>query len=177
MLNYHQSYIPPQIAKKIKNTEPDFWTFLAISEVLTGFSTAELWSTGMLDIYYYTVMKELDQEQLRAFFKVSVDILGDAATMHQRIREEFIPIPRDSKIRPKLQELPFQGLAQRIMLMWYNGIWTSIDGNSAATPSISTYMVSTAAYINGLNYATAETHPAGARQPGYNSWSKAPITT
>ena len=57
----------------------------------------------------------------------------------------------------------YNGLAKNIITMWYMGNWM----NTVISPQ---------SYVQGLIWGVAETHPPGAKQPGYASWSTAPKT-
>ena len=57
----------------------------------------------------------------------------------------------------------YNGLAKNIITMWYMGNWM----NTVINPQ---------SYVQGLIWGVAETHPPGAKQPGYASWASAPNT-
>lgn len=150
-------------------TDPDFRSFLEISVYLTGFTKIELISTGMLETYFFTIMKEQDQDNARLFFKKAAQIvqLKKLVAIEKAITAELMPALGAEEIKYKDQ--PYEGLARRIILLWYEATWTPVgDGQSGS------YIVSSEAYTRGLVWQAAETHPPGARQPGYYSWSKPP---
>ena len=123
----------------------------------------------MLDTYYYTIMKEQDLKTVRAFFQEAAELLRTKPGLEKRIDHALI---RPTQKNPP--KYPYDGLAMRIILLWYNGIWTTT--NWPDNPDIQkTAIVSTEAYMQSLIWRTAETHPAGARQPGYGSWAEKPI--
>jgi hypothetical protein len=68
----------------------------------------------------------------------------------------------------------YGGLAQYIIFMWYTGQWeptvTAQDVNLEQVRNISPE-----AYVQGLVWAAADTHPPGAKQPGYASWAAPPV--
>jgi hypothetical protein len=142
--------------------DPDYQTFLDISVELTGFGKKELSATGMPETYYFTIMKDYDQDEVRAFFKEAQSILnqydGNPTGLELGIRQRLFP------------RSTFKRLAQRIILLWYTGIWTSVLDKEEKSE-----MVSGEAYVQGLIWAAAETHPAGAKQPGFGSWSTKPL--
>src|SRR5580704_2948799 len=145
----------PVLSKK----RPD-WSdlFLRLSVELTGFTAFELHSTGMFALYYQTVNLEKDSENLDAFVgeikKIFKSHSNNEAQLQEQIGAELI------------SGTGFKGLAKQIILLWYTGIWP-VDG----VPK----MISSASYISGLIWRAAETHPAGALQPGYGSWSEPPL--
>ena len=138
----------------------------------------------MQESYYYTIMKEDGQDLVRSFFERAKEILGgNDRDVDKKIRTEFIP-KQDIKPgtqSPPLDTLPYQGLAQRIILLWYTGNWTTMNGldkelkEGGRNEWGRTAAVSAEAYKSGLIWTVAETHPAGAKHPGYQSWSIKPL--
>ena len=131
--------------------------FLKISVHLTGFSEIELRSTGMVEKYFDIVTKKEDPINVKSFF-AEVRLVIDtkpASQITTAIGTRLVP---DSK---------YYGLAKRIILLWYTGIWTTAGKSE---------MVNSDAFVEGLIWKAAETHPAGAKQPGYDSWTRPPLT-
>ena len=130
-----------------------FTQFLDISVYLCGFDPAELSGTGMAQRYYEVLLLNSDPEDVRLFFE-AVDRILTNNRQQKRI---------DAGIANELMSVDaYRGLARRIVLLWYTGAWD-------AGP------ISPEAYKQGLMWAAAETHPAGAKQPGFGSWSSKPI--
>jgi len=137
---------------------------LEISAYLTGFEKADLLGTGMLDPYYrYAVAQYVnadDSSTLQSFLMESkeiVDTLGpDEDAVISAVKSRFLPYSK------------FNTLVTQIVTMWYTGEW---NGNII---SINGYTKGQA-YVQGLIWDAAETHPPGAKQPGYGSWAKEPI--
>lgn len=144
-------------------TEEGFYTFLKISVHLTGFGENELLATGMHETYYFTIMKEPDQDTVRAFFDTAQSILDDNAGNANQLKKEI-----GARLIPDSE---FGGLAKKIILMWYTGIWTITTNDG---PKME--MISAESYVQGLIWLAAETHPAGAKQPGYASWAQTPLS-
>ena len=153
--------------KKIKNSPdctveaPADWKniFLTISVLLTGFTEFELQTTGMLDTYYETVSANSDPKSVDSFASEVSKILRDFGPFEVAMNEQI-----EARL---IKQAPFDDLARQIMLLWYTGIWTT-----AGVPA----MVNTSAYFQGLIWQAANTHPAGALQPGYGSWAELPLT-
>ncbi len=55
--------------------DPDLPVFLKLSAELTGFSETQLQGTGMVETYYSVLMKEEDQDGIRAFFEKARQVL------------------------------------------------------------------------------------------------------
>ncbi len=132
--------------------------FLTLSVHLTGFTEFELLTTGMLDAYYATVNAKSDSISLKNFIREVQEILRDFGPFEVAMAEQI-------EVR-LVKQAPFNDLARRIILLWYTGIWTT-EGVPA--------MVNASAYMQGLIWQAAETHPAGALQPGYGSWAELPL--
>lgn len=127
-------------------------TFLSISIHLTGFNEMELLGTGMLDTYFNVVMNKNSHKDVTTFFATVDKIL--AAPEDQiidMIAEELMP------------QAYFSGMTQNIIIMWYMGSWM----NTIINPT---------SYTQGLIWKAADTHPPGAKQPGFASWENAPST-
>ena len=139
--------------------------FLAISSWLTGFSDVELLGTGLLETYWEVVQREASVENLQYFLAASRDVLaqgdGCETTTHQLILERLIPASC------------YDNLAQNIVYMWYAGAWYPTV--STATDLAQVRNISPNAYIQGLMWAAADTHPPGAKQPGFGSWAEPPV--
>ncbi|PWU19925.1 MAG: hypothetical protein C5B50_05700 [Verrucomicrobia bacterium] len=156
--------------------DPDLPTFLELSAALTGFSEVELEGTGMLDEYFYTLMKEQDHEGVRAFLKKAGDILDGKRNVKAAIKAAFMdPPPGLTDPNPPFDVMPHQALARRIILLWYTGVWTTMNWKETKSQDQRTSIVSARAYEEGLIWMVAQTHPAGAKQPGYGSWSRPPL--
>lgn len=138
----------------MNNNKNDLLSFLEISVYLTGFSKTELLGTGMLETYYDTLLVKNDVSNLRSFFDEVNSILANCCDNEEEINAMISSclIP-DSK---------YNGVTKKIIMLWYTGAW---DWEP----------VSAEAYVQGLMWPAAQTHPAGAKQPGYDSWSKPPV--
>jgi len=158
-------------------SDPGLPVFRAISSHLTGYSEVELEGTGMLTDYFVTLMKEQDHEGLRQFLLTADEILKlrPVEAIEAAIKSNFIKLP-DTASRPNtpFDEMSYQGLAQRITILWYTGVWTTMNWLGKKSQQDRTAIISARAYQQGLIWLTAETHPAGAKQPGYGSWSLKP---
>ena len=141
-------------------------TFLRTSACLTGFDVAELQATGMAETYLSVVTQATPADVLTQFFKEAEKILQAG---------EVNPAAIDSMIAASLFPLScFGGLAQNIVFMWYTGQWQpTVDAKNVDLETVRN--ISPEAYVQGLVWAAAETHPPGAKQPGYGSWAKPPL--
>ncbi len=137
--------------------------FSKISASLTGFSEMELWGTGMMETYYNYVMGKCGESSptkldLEYFFEKAKEIyLGDNND------ENWIDTQIQTWIFPPTS---YGGLAQLIITLWYTGNW-GLGFNGSP--------ISAQAYVQGLIWNAGETHPSGAKQPGFGSWNIPPI--
>ena len=155
--------------------DPDIPVFLQLSVELTGFSEEDLQGTGMLATYYNVLMKEQDQDAIRAFFE-KVRMVLASGDKTAEIKAAFIDLPATAtQPGTPYDQMHFEGLAPRIILLWYTGIWTTMNWKDKMTQQARTSMVSAEAYEEGLIWTAAKTHPAGAKQPGFASWSNKPL--
>ncbi len=139
--------------------------FLPISAWLTGFDTTELQATGMTATYYATITTKNTASCIDDFFAQAELVLqeggGDEDKTNSLIASQLFPTSC------------YNNLAQNIITMWYTGEWAP-DVNAA--PSLAeAHNISPNAYVQGLMWTAASTHPPGAKQPGYGSWADPPI--
>ena len=148
---------------------PQLSLFLRISSVLTGFEVAELQATGMAEKYLSVVAQETPADTLAQFFKESEAILhtgeGNPEAVGSLIASNLFPATC------------FGGLAQNIAFMWYSGQWQPALVVEESKSLQTARNISPEAYIQGLVWAAANTHPPGAKQPGYGSWALPPLST
>jgi hypothetical protein len=135
-----------------------FELFFRISVELTGFTAFELRSTGMLEEYYNKVSAEENKKSLKLF----IDEAGSIMAQYDGDKEKLRHVIQAGLVN----SASCKDLTRQIILLWYTGIWPE-----GGVPK----MVSTAAYIRGLIWRAADTHPAGALQPGYGSWAERPL--
>jgi hypothetical protein len=141
-------------------------TFLRISACLTGFEVVELQGTGLSEKYLSVVTQATPADTLVQFFAEAERILkageGDPAAIEPLIAANLFPLSC------------FGGLAQNIVFMWYSGQWQpTVDAPNVDLETVRN--ISPDAYVQGLVWTAAETHPPGAKQPGYGSWAKPPL--
>jgi hypothetical protein len=130
-------------------------TFLEISAELTGFEQVELQATGMSDSYLQTILTNNSADNVAAFFTEAELILA---------RTRNSETAREAQIRQLLMPASsYLGLARNIIILWYTGQWNAVQ-------------VGPDSYIESLMWPAGQTHPPGAKQPGYGSWSTPPLT-
>lgn len=139
---------------KILNIDDYFFdVFISISEALTGFSEDELLSTGLSQVYYEAILKSLEAATFAEFLNISKEILESSYSENQL----------NDTITSKLIATPdMNDIAGKVITLWYLGTW---DGA----------YVSPTSYTEGLVWKAMGSHPPGAKQPGFKSWSIPPI--
>jgi len=145
----------------------DFDLFLAMSIDLTGFTSFALQGTGLAQSYMATAVKMVGEpilnELLRAHSKIAA---GAPTTRDTEIRRQIMG---DEKLGP---------VARNIIKMWYIGIWEALPlewvERYRPTTDGAGFMVSGAAYREGLLWLAIGANPPGAKGPGYGSWALPP---
>lgn len=134
--------------------------FVNLSRVLTGYDRVELLGTGMAGQYYRTISRVYKEAVLRLLFeaKAIFEVYGEQ-------HPDF-----EGQIRKRiLGDIVFGPVAKNIIQLWYMGSYTNFSD-----PAQTTYIISPDAYVNSLIWQAAGSHPAGAKYPGYGSWSLEP---
>jgi hypothetical protein len=127
--------------------------FLEISAWLTGFEVADLEGTGMADTYLQTVQAQCQGATVADFFAAARGVLEQGQLFPAAL---------------------FDGLAHNIVFMWYSGQWApTVDAPGVNLAKVRN--ISPAAYVQGLMWPAADTHPPGAKAPGYGSWAQIPV--
>jgi hypothetical protein len=137
--------------------------FLAFSEQVTAFTTFDLVGTGQAQAYLTAVTDVVGAEMLKEL----LDAYGRMSTTPQPEREGRLrrEIFGDEKLGP---------IGRNIIKLWYSGIWYELprawaDAFGAIETNV-TFMVSAAAYTEGLLWPAIGANPSGAKAPGYASW-------
>ncbi|ARZ71584.1 hypothetical protein SMD11_6008 [Streptomyces albireticuli] len=131
--------------------------FVDVSVGLTGFDSFDLHATGVAALYLETALDQVGTEAFERF----LDELDAAGGDPGRLEGET---SRD--------------IARAITHLWYLGVWpqlarsvhTALGREKANVP----FTVSPEAYTEGLVWRTFHGHPAGAKAPGFGTWSDPP---
>lgn len=144
--------------------------FLSFSVTLTGFSEAELWSTGMVNTYYGLIPSIVGSR-----------MFGDLMT---RWRDTYIRGQGDERLLDELvttqifEDPKFGPLARNLAALWYLGMWNQLPAEwrnvHGAWANDMTFVVSPQSYTEALVWKAIHTHPPAAKQPGYGSWALPP---
>ena len=143
--------------------------FLLLSVDLTGFEQVDLLGTGMAEVYYQqvvTVIGEKIAAELWAVTRTLQGLSGDE--LQTAIRREIMASAK------------FGPVARNIIQLWYWGAWIELPNDWRSRYGVNqadvTNFVGTAGYQEGLIWQVMNTHPQGAKQPGFGSWGLLPHT-
>lgn len=141
--------------------------FLAFSAEVTAFTVFDLQGTG----------------QSEAFLKTVDDIVG-AATVDELLAahggvEEPEGQARDAALRRGIfGDQKLGPIARNLIKLWYSGVWSELPTAwteaYGPAPKDVTFVVSPSSYVEGLLWTAIGAHPAGAKAPGYGSWTEEP---
>jgi hypothetical protein len=140
---------PPAVSPKVVR-------FIEYSVDLTGFTRFDLYATGMAELYYDTVLQQLG--------------LSDG--------EDLIGGPDAGARRLEISEATRLEAGRAITYLWYTGAWPRIAPAAHAElrrqQANTEFVVSPDAYTEGLVWRAFGGHPAGAKPPGFGTWSDPP---
>ena len=150
------------------SVDPRLETFVAFSAEATAFKTFELHGTGMAPEYLAAIDRIVGRSHIDTLLAVHAGITTTSA--EERMRTLRLLIFGDERLGP---------IARNIVKLWYVGTWFALPASwqerFGPAPEDRTFVVSPAAYIEGLLWKAAGAHPPGAKAPGFGSWQDAPI--
>ena len=137
--------------------------FVNLSVHLTGFSETELLGTGMISEYYDRVVSAIGDKPCGELwaFNETLNQLARAGSGSSALTHEI-----DSRL---LSSDTLGPIARNIIKLWYLGSWPDADAK------VGVAFTSAEAYRQGLIWKAMGTHPPGAKQPGFGSWSRVPV--
>jgi hypothetical protein len=144
--------------------------FLALSVALTGYDRVDLLGTGMVRPYYDELVSIVGEAVAGELLGAAVSSLrragGDAKELQEEVRRTILD---DAKLGP---------VARNVIKMWYLGNWYQLPRAwreaHGAHARDTDHVVSAAAYQEGLVWRAIGSHPPGAKQPGFGTWSQPP---
>lgn len=144
--------------------------FLSLSVILTGYSKADLLSTGLSQQYYDKLSSIVDGDICGRLWTASETVLRKGRDHPEKIEKEVrTRIFGNATLAP---------LAKNIIKMWYLGSWSQLPQgwrheNGAKAEDVD-HVISAEAYQEGLIWQAIGSHPQGAKQPGFGSWTLTP---
>lgn len=131
--------------------------FVEASSIILALSAYTLYGSGMA----YTLCRYFRQR------------LGDASFRRWLDRAQALPPagPALDEAMEALLSCPEFGPPTRsVMIAWYTGNY-----QDTTTPGASSQVISAETYQAGLVWPLVGAHPPGAKQQGWDSWSRAPV--
>ena len=143
--------------------------FVALSAVLTGFRKIDLLGTGMARQYHDALISIVGEATSAAFVGAAMALLQPAGKDADAAEKALATLLSDNKLGP---------LARNVIKMWYLGNWSQLPQEwrdaYGANARDTDHVVSADAYQEGLVWRAIGSHPAGAKQPGFGTWSLPP---
>ncbi|OZG71114.1 hypothetical protein BTA51_22300 [Hahella sp. CCB-MM4] len=148
--------------------------FYHLSSALTDYKVVQLKGTGVGEEYLDVLSTIIPQDILSELFDCyrSLKVQNSSKPKEQLIRDAILC---DAKLGP---------VARNIIKMWYLSIWYQMPDDwrqqfgkpNQGSPKYQDvqFVVSRNAYIQGLVWEALGSHPMGAKQPGYGTWSDKP---
>ena len=138
--------------------------FLAFSADVTAFTVYELQGTGQAEAYAAAVSGVVGEALLDDLLARHAGL--DRSALDEGLRKQIFGDERLGDV------------ARNIIKLWYVGIWYELPlawrENYGVREHDVTFMVSAAAYTEGLLWPAIGANPPGAKAPGYGSWAAPP---
>ena len=141
--------------------------FLELSVCLTGFDRLQLMSTAMAEEYLRTLDTILPASLVDSLLTTYRSLPADG---HETALSDGIL--KDPQLGP---------VARNVIVLWYSGTWKQLPNEwraiNGSSPLDDTHVVSSTAYLSGLQWKVVGAHPAGGLQQGFGAWSAPPEGT
>ncbi|MFW5418751.1 hypothetical protein J0910_19235 [Nocardiopsis sp. CNT-189] len=133
--------------------------FVGVCARITGFGQYDLYGTGMAPLYLDTARDQVGRERFDTFWAA----LKKALEQQQGLE----------KLSP-----PHLEVARALVYLWYTGAWPKLAPAAHAAlrreKANTEFVAAPSAYTEGLVWRTFHGHPAGAKAPGFGTWSVKP---
>ncbi|MEV4433047.1 hypothetical protein [Streptomyces sp. NPDC049555] len=133
--------------------------FVEFCVPLTGFTAFDLYATDMAGTYLDTARRQVGPEHFEEFRTAWKQAAADGGS------------PQD--LSPTHREV-----ARALVYLWYTGAWPRLApaAHAALRREVANteFVVAPEAYVEGLVWRTFHGHPAGAKPPGFGTWSVRP---
>ena len=146
--------------------------FIQFSSVITHFNELAIKGTGQSEVYFSLLEKMIGTRNFNAL----LDCFSTLAKQTSKLDK------LETSISQIMLTDPLYGpLTLNLVQLWYAGSWQQLPDdwrNRYGQSSLDTdHVVSPEAYTEGLVWPAMETHPQGAKQPGFGTWQFPPINT
>lgn len=145
--------------------------FVTFSTLLTGFGPLELYGTGVADEYLQTLERAVPTRVLEPLLAFG---LGQSAAPSDSPAD-----PLEAQLNAQVLNDPDLGpVARNLIMLWYTGTWNALPDawhTRHGQPTLDApKVVSTAAYLSGLQWRLMGTHAPGGNPQGFGSWANPP---
>ncbi|MFV2176043.1 hypothetical protein ACFHW2_17630 [Actinomadura sp. LOL_016] len=137
----------------------DTHEFVRLCVPLTGFAEFDLYGTGMAQLYLDTAREQVGERALTEFldaWRAAVEAGAGAELLSPTQLE----------------------IARAVTYLWYTGAWPRLAPAAHADlrreKANTEFVAASESYVEGLVWRTFHGHPAGAKPPGYGTWSVRP---
>jgi hypothetical protein len=140
-------------------TANEIQEFVTLCVPLTGFAEYDLHGTGMAGLYLDTARRQVGALPFQAFLTA-----WKQAVAQHKGPGALTPVNRE--------------VARAVTYLWYTGAWPRIAPAAHAElrrqMANTEFVASPEAYAEGLVWRAFGAHPAGAKPPGFGTWSMKP---
>ncbi len=145
-------------------------SFIHFSSIITGFTKIAITGTGQAETYYALLVKIAGDNTADTLLKQFNNLAGASINLDEL----------ETMISNTLIEDPLYGpLTLSLIQLWYSGSWQQLPQHWRDSYGIhkldESRVISPQAYNEGLVWPAMETHPQGAKQPGFGTWQYPPI--
>ncbi|WP_017609991.1 hypothetical protein [Nocardiopsis xinjiangensis] len=137
----------------------DTLRFVRLCVPLTGFAPFDLHATGMAQLYLDTARQQVGRYRLDTFLT--------------ELTEACTPLLDPSELSETDREI-----ARAITYLWYTGAWPklAVDAHADLRREMANteFVVAPSTYVEGLVWRTFQSHPVGAKPPGFGTWGREP---
>ena len=148
--------------------------FLQLSGALTGYSSADLQGTGLLDTYYNEVRSIVGGRIFGRLLLTWSEIQDASGLSEDQVDKRIL---RD--VRRRILDNAMLGpIARNIITMWYVGNWNQLPRvwrqKYGAQAQDQSRVISAMAFREGLVWNAIGAHPPTAKSPGFGTWAAPP---
>jgi len=133
--------------------------FVDLCVPLTGFAAFDLYATGMAERYLDTARQQVGADRFAEFRAAWTAAVADGGGP-----QSLSPVHLE--------------VARAVTYLWLTGAWPRLApaAHAALRRQVANeeFVVTPESYVEGLVWQTFHGHPAGAKPPGYGTWSVQP---
>ncbi|GAA2921231.1 hypothetical protein [Streptomyces enissocaesilis] len=171
-------------------TEEKLREFVKFSATVTGFSEFDLWGTGQAEAYYETVVNQEGPDVIQKAMTSDPSVVPADPVVKSIIKLWYVGVwygpelagrmdvaawtaPGRSGAKPAVPDdsQPEGSQPRHAASGRHQAGEDRAHGRDGRTPP---FVVSPAAYTEGLLWRAIGAHPSGAKAPGYGSWANPP---